>query len=260
MHEYIFLTGLPRSGSTLLSSLLSQNPNIHAGGNSPVCQLMWDTYVSITQNCNRQFSAANKDSSEFVESIIDRYYKDVQSKFVVDKCRSWGHESNLYVIKKFITPNPKFIVLLRPTIEIFASFIKLYDKNKVSEDPIYQSMHFDNSEPILRSYNCTLNLINNHFNNCFFVFYDDLVNNPLEIIDQIYSFCGISKYKHTTENIINKFPEDDSTYGLRGMHHVRPTISKDSYTVKIKEKYILDLCENLDTKLINDYHAKIYSS
>lgn len=33
---YHFISGLPRSGSTLLSALLLQNPRFHAGISSPV--------------------------------------------------------------------------------------------------------------------------------------------------------------------------------------------------------------------------------
>ena len=35
-HELVFLSGLPRSGSTILTSLLNQHPNIHATTTSPV--------------------------------------------------------------------------------------------------------------------------------------------------------------------------------------------------------------------------------
>jgi len=44
--QFVCLSGLPRSGSTLLSAILSQNPLIHAEGNSAVCQLMWDMQMS----------------------------------------------------------------------------------------------------------------------------------------------------------------------------------------------------------------------
>src|SRR5690348_9110027 len=34
-----FISGLPRSGSTLLGAILSQNPRFHAGMSSPVAQM-----------------------------------------------------------------------------------------------------------------------------------------------------------------------------------------------------------------------------
>ena len=33
---FYFMTGLPRSGSTLLSSILNQNPKFYSGPSSPV--------------------------------------------------------------------------------------------------------------------------------------------------------------------------------------------------------------------------------
>lgn len=35
-HQFHFISGLPRSGSTLLSAILSQNPRFHAGMSGPV--------------------------------------------------------------------------------------------------------------------------------------------------------------------------------------------------------------------------------
>ena len=39
--KFYFDCGLPRSGSTLLTALLNQNPDIHAGTLSPVFELMY---------------------------------------------------------------------------------------------------------------------------------------------------------------------------------------------------------------------------
>ena len=90
--DYFFITGLPRTGSTLLTSLLSQNPNIHAAGNSPVSQMMYDMHVSVTENCDEQFEALGLDGSEYVSNIIDRFYSKTKSKYIFDKSRSWGKD------------------------------------------------------------------------------------------------------------------------------------------------------------------------
>ena len=60
MDKFVALSGLPRSGSTLLSSILSQNINIHAEGNSAICQLMWDAQCSVLGTANQQLIASNK--------------------------------------------------------------------------------------------------------------------------------------------------------------------------------------------------------
>ena len=40
-NKYFFVTGLPRAGNTLLSSLLNQNPDITATANSVVPEILY---------------------------------------------------------------------------------------------------------------------------------------------------------------------------------------------------------------------------
>jgi hypothetical protein len=42
MKKYYFLSGMQRSGNTLLSTILSQNPKIYSSKLSPMAQYMWD--------------------------------------------------------------------------------------------------------------------------------------------------------------------------------------------------------------------------
>ncbi len=37
--EFNFISGLPRSGSTLIAAILKQNPRFHAGMSSPIASL-----------------------------------------------------------------------------------------------------------------------------------------------------------------------------------------------------------------------------
>ena len=57
MKEYYFISGLPRSGSTLLSSILRQNPKFHADISSSL--------EPILSNCVETLSCT--DSDGFIE-------------------------------------------------------------------------------------------------------------------------------------------------------------------------------------------------
>ena len=131
-----FLSGLPRTGSTLLSSILSQNPEIYAGGNSAVCQLMWDMQVSCEVNAREQLMANYKTNTQddLVRAIPAIYYKDVNQTYIFDKCRSWTMPANLQMIRRYITDKPKILVLTRPIDEIVESFVKLRKANGWSGD------------------------------------------------------------------------------------------------------------------------------
>ena len=100
--KFVGLSGLPRSGSTLLSSILSQNPSIHSEGTSAVCQLMWDTLCSCIDNCSQQLTANDKmhKINDFLHYVPHIYYQGITESIVVDKCRAWTIENNFKIFKQ----------------------------------------------------------------------------------------------------------------------------------------------------------------
>ena len=85
-----FMAGLPRSGSTLLSSLLNQNPRFYSGPSSPVTGLMMLLQDQILNDeLYRAFPKPNQ-ASEMVASVIQHYYSDVDKPVIFDKNRSWS--------------------------------------------------------------------------------------------------------------------------------------------------------------------------
>lgn len=221
--QLVFLSGLPRSGSTLLSSILSENPLIHAEGNSAVCQLMWDMSVSCETNSSEQLMANNRFDTQMqlVSEIPEIYYRNTDRPIVVDKCRSWTLQLNLQMIKQHICPDPKIIVLTRPIDEIVQSFIRLgKENNKVFKS---NDLLSPDSEPIMRSLQGVDWAKKNNSGEFLFIEYSDLVSYTQEVISSIYSFCGWNYFEHDLLNIINRFPENDDVYGLQKMHEVRLT-------------------------------------
>jgi sulfotransferase len=247
-----YLSGLPRTGSTLLSAILSQNANIHAEGNSALCQLMWDTYISCQEPSREQLLATGRSETErdLIQSIPSIYYKDVKTQYIFDKCRSWTLPGNLFLIKNFLSETPKIVVLMRPIQEILKSFLYLYKENNISIKGLEKTFLAPSSEPIMRSLDGVKYAMDNNNGEFLFVNYSDIVSKPKETIDNIYSFCKIEAYEHDLQNICVKFPEDDRVYGLIGQHDVRATIG-----IEEKEKEILisdetlKVCEQLNTSI-----------
>jgi sulfotransferase len=225
------LSGLPRSGTTLLSALLSQNPTIHAEGNSAVCQLMWDMQQSCKTSASEQLKANRRDETAFdlISHIPKIYYRHVPSttQLIIDKCRSWTMLPNLIMFKKYIEMDAKIIVLERPLQDIVKSFGKLFQANKLDAKAVLPSLLTPNSEPIMRSLEgIKWAKQNNRNNNFLFVQYDDLINQPAELMARIYEFMQYPPFTHNFQNIIIKHPEDDGFYNLKGFHSIRPTLAK----------------------------------
>ena len=243
--NFIGLSGLPRTGSTLLSAILSQNPEIHAEGNSAVCQLMWDAQCSVLGAANQQLIASNRLNTgiELIKNIPNIYYKNITASTVVDKCRSWTLSDNMAMLNKYFEHKPKVLVLERPFVEIVRSYVALRLRNNYQGNP-EEGLLDAWSEPIMRSYEGVKWAKANNNGEFLFVQYDDLINNTKSTIDTIYTFCELESFDHDFNNIVNKHPENDEVYGMLGQHDIRPTISTRDLDVKLS-KEIIAKCESL---------------
>jgi len=253
--QFVCLSGLPRSGSTLLSAILSQNPKIHAEGNSAVCQLMWDIQQSYHKNCKEQISANEREHTiiDLIKSVPHIYYKNIDEneKIIVDKCRSWTLSDNVDMLKAYIDANFKIIVLERSVVDIVKSFYKLYLKNNINID-LNQFLN-ENSEPVIRSVHGLIYAKQNNQNNNFiFIQYDELVENTPETIKKIYDFCGWETFEHNFENIVPKYNENDSVYNLIGFHDVNPVIKKTHNDVELPTE-IFNKCSFIN-HIISQYN------
>lgn len=251
MEQFVCLSGLPRTGSTLLSAILSQNPKIHAEGNSALCQLMWDMFVSCKNASNEQLSANCREKTvyDLLSQLPHIYYKDAKEPIIVDKCRTWLLRANIELLKNYITKDYKIIVLERPVTDIVKSFSKLYSRNNVSID--LNKFLLPNSDPIMRSIvgiNQAKKEAKNDDSHYLFISYEELINNTKETISKIYNFCGWEPFEHDFNNIVVKYPEDDTIYGLKGFHTVRSYIKKEENTVKLSQE-ILEKCKIIDKLL-----------
>lgn len=221
-----FLSGLPRSGSTLLSAILSQNPDIHAEGNSAVCQLMWDAQQSCEGAASEQLRANRRTCTQddIVRAIPWIYYKHVTASHIVDKCRSWTLPDNMEMIRRYITPDPKVIVLTRLLSEVLASFARLRAANGMNAD--VSDLMVPSSEPVMRSHTGAMLAQASGDPAFLFVEYADLCDDPAAVMERIYAHCGWQPFSHDFNHVINRHPEDDSVYGLAGMHEIRQKVGR----------------------------------
>ena len=248
MKKFVCLSGLPRTGSTLLTSILSQNPEIHAEGNSAVSQLMWDMRISCLTSSSERLVANNRLSTmdDLLREIPKIYYKDVKDKIIIDKGRTWTLPGNFELLKKYIDDDIKLIVMERPVTEIVKSFVKLEKEH----DPFYndESSEFlkPGADPIMLALQ-GLNWAkkNNEKNNFLFIKYHDLVKNPQETIEKIYEFCGWEHYEHDFENIVCKYPENDAAYKIPGLHKIRPNVGFKKNEIELSQK-LLEQCQLID--------------
>jgi len=245
--KFAFLSGLPRSGGTLLSSILDQNPMIHCAANTRLPDMMssLDQMASSTIDCYSYRDSKIKVLNPMVYSVLEAFYSDRSENFIIDKSREWPLPQNFELLKRILPYEPKIIITVRDIIQILASFINLIHKNSNNTSFVdleinsnqnfnfYRDLDEIRCDVLMKPnglidralYGVTIAKRSNQLNNFYFVEYEDLVKNTSGTIDGIYDFLKIKSFKHNYENIFNKFSEKDEMYGLLGMHEVREKIS-----------------------------------
>lgn len=233
--QFFFLSGLPRSGTTLFSNIIMQNPNIYSGGNSPVCQLMWDIQQSCENKCLEQLIANKREDfqKELISSIPNQFYSNIDRKIIIDKCRSWTLKNNYKMIKEYITDSPKILIFIRDVEEIIKSLINIgFITQEESEKNIF---NFNNST-FMEYFYGIIYAKEYYKESILLVDYNKFIKSTNEEMIKIYNFLEIDYFHHTYINIIDNQIENDNAYGIEGMHSIRNNIKKQKYNIEISKK------------------------
>ena len=228
--KIFFLAGFPRSGNTLLTSILNQNPDVCCTPNSVVLEIykvVWNLkHTDVFKNYPDHESL-----HRVMESIIPAYYNHWNFKYIIDRGPG-GTEGNLKLLKKHFKQEIKVIFLVRPILEVLASWITWAKKTPDSfirrntKNPT-EACHFLMSPPsqIAKELLCMQNLLkpeNKH--HVHFVDYKEIIKKPVVTIKGIYKFLGIPPFKHRFTDldqiIVNGLGYDDTIMG-KGMHTIK---------------------------------------
>lgn len=242
MKTYHFMAGLPRSGSTLLKSILDQNPNIHANPVSPVMELMYHTEEYFKSSEQYLGYPKPQNAHKIIKSYLENYYYEREEEIIIDHCRAWPN--NIERIKTYITPNPKIICPVRDVLEILTSFITMVHRNSdqvsfidkhliekgatVDDDNRCQYLMGDEGIVEQALWSLSQAFIKNDTRHLLIVEYNDIVNTPDETMRKIYDFLELDYYSHDFNNVENNHREIDDQWYLKDMHYVRKEVKKTS--------------------------------
>ena len=93
MKQHYFISGLPRSGSTLLSAILRQNPDFYADISTPVESLVGTT-IKIISEGESNLVITEKQRKNLLHGIFDGYYKHIDKPVIFDCSRNWTKNTN----------------------------------------------------------------------------------------------------------------------------------------------------------------------
>ena len=248
--KYYFMGGLPRSGSTLLASILNQNPDIYVSAQSPLPNMLGAAY-------NQYQSKENLDSSRFddiynvVDNVIPLFYEKHPEKHIIDKNFSWLEPHPYVILENHLKNDIRVICPVRNVMDILASWNRLceadpnneYDKTIIKGDKskraiadkradFFMNMNNEEMTGILNGIENLKRILYPQFkDNIMLVDYDDLMSDTPGTIKKVYDFLGIEHFDHTFENMKTTHEYKD-IWGVKGHHEIKPTIQKEEYDLE----------------------------
>lgn len=233
MSRVHFISGLPRSGSTLLGAILRQNPRFHAGMSSPVFSLL-NSLLPRLSNAN-EFGVmfSDTDRINILRGLFDSYYQEKRSDIIFDTNRSWTQK--LPVLLELF-PDTRLICCVRPIAEIMASFERQYLDSPLQ---LSQIIGYDPDTSVyvrtdrLMMANGLVGLALNGLKEAFYghnsdrlmvISYHNLVTNPAAVLERIYQFVGEPIFAHDFDNVAFTEKVFDELLGAPGLHDVRQKV------------------------------------
>ena len=240
--SFYFLTGIPRAGNTILSSVFNQNPHAKITAYS-VLPLLINNILLTKDNDRFKNFPDFKGIDNIIDNIFVNYYKHYNCKTIIDRA-AWGFHLE---ILEHMPVNNKFIILHRPLLEVLASFVKVEkptDVVKYCDDLLLK-------QSILSDALTSTQKIIDSKKEYLLITYDDLIKDICGCIKKICEFVNIDYIKPDLNNIaqlkINNVEYDDNV--LSGNFHSIRTekIVKNKNNIEdFLPKRVIDKYRNFD--------------
>jgi len=231
---YHFISGLPRSGSTLLSAILRQNPRFQAGISSPVAGMASGLLGQVSAGSEYAALVDTAQRRALLRGLFDAYYSTNPAKVVFDTNRLWCGKLPLL---RDLFPAAKVIACVRNVAWVMDSIERLYRANPYENTRLFQHAGGRGSvytrlegliqhDQMVGSAWAALReaYYGEQAESLLVVDYDLLSRAPQQVIPLIYDFIGEPAFGHDLEHIEYDAVDFDLQLGVPGLHRVRAKV------------------------------------
>lgn len=240
--DFVGVTGLPRSGSTLLCQMLAQHPDIDCEGHSsPLCNMLLGIRRMVSDDqfflaqLDQHFDRSYANLAGAMQGFLKGWHRDTGKKVVVDKNRAWLHAIEMLLQ---IVPEAKLIVCLRELGQIYGSiearhqktilvdFIDhLADYDRLGRADILFAKDKAIGAPLI-SIQAVEDLAPQVKQRLYFLRFEDLIERPVQCMSHIYAWLGLSAYQIDPNNLAVGIHESDSHYRMKYLHRRSSSVIK----------------------------------
>jgi sulfotransferase len=228
-----FISGLPRSGSTLLAGILRQNPRFHAAISSPVSGLLGGLL--------EQMGAASESYSFFDETkrkaicsaVFQAYYQGHNKPVIFDTNRNWTARMHQLV---GLFDDFKMICCVRNPAWIMDSFEVIYRKNPFDYSRMFNAASrqtvYSRCDALISASGTVGSAwtalkeayYGEYSDRLLLIDYDILTRHPQRTLELIYQFIDEPAFEHNFINVEYDESEFDHQLGVRGLHTVKKQV------------------------------------
>ena len=231
--KFIFIVGMPRSGTSLIEQILSSHSNVYGGGELPFLKMEINKKFNFIKNNNINIS----DEVDKLTEISDRYeyltnFINSEKKYFVDKLPL----NFLWIgFIKLLFPDAKIIYTKRNAEDVCISCYKNH-----FEQGLNWTNEISNIAKMYKKHNEIINFWNTKTENFIYtVEYEKLVNDFENNLKKILEFCNLP----FEENCKN-FHKSNSIVKTLSSEQVRNPIYKSSIN---KYKFYKEEIEKIKT-------------
>lgn len=238
MKTYHFLSGLPRSGSTVLASILNQNPEIYVTPTSPMLNVTVEMQKAWRADPAVKANYYEEQIINLTKTILPAFWEHRPESIIIDKNRGWA--KNMPNASTLFGEKIKVISVERDLPSIMASWLTLIKKQEncfvdsilqqrgyaVTDENRMGEMWFNMVKDCMEG---AAQIRKDALDQIIVVKYDDLMESPTVTMDRIEGFLELPVFKYDFNNIENDTVDDDlRAWGFDGLHTIRPKLEKVS--------------------------------
>lgn len=232
MSAPVLLAGMPRSGSTLLRGVLSQNPTLHVTPYSGLVDLLNHT-LDGWNGAAHQAHPRPEALDRVIAGIVRDYHPE--GKVAVDLSREWP--AMIDVFERATGEKAKIVCMVRDPAEVFASCEKLfrdnpYDRwNRVPHGKtVEERLAYMEGGFVGVGYKSMVSALDaGQGDRLLFVDYHKFLEAPEKELERIYRHYDLPYYDHHFSDVRPPVVENDAMHGPRDLHKVKPTLESSGY-------------------------------
>ncbi len=232
--QLVCVTGLPRSGSTLLCQLLGMHPDIYSSGHSsPLCQTLNQLRYQLSDNdfllsqLDVNFNLVYNRLLNAFRGFVNGWFAETGKAVVIDKSRGWLMQLET---AHQLDPRCRMLVCVRELGQIMGSIEAQHQKTVLLDFPDHLAGHsrYSRADKLLgnegvigaplRSIEAMQDMPDHLQHQVFYVVFEHLMQSPAEVMQDIFQWLSLKPVSIDFNRLKVSPHESDSHYRFKYLH------------------------------------------